>query len=647
MCGICGFIADTPVSEEQIFAVRQMNQALLHRGPDSEGFYNDANIALAMRRLKIIDIEGGEQPLFNEDSSLALVANGEIYNSVELREELEKQGHIFKTRSDVETILHLYEEKGEDCVHSLRGMFAFVLYDKKKQKVFFARDRLSEKPFYFYKSDEELVFSSEMNSLLVYLRPRGIEIDHDSINMYFHYQFVPEPFTCIKGVNKLPAAHYMTLSMRDFSLVQKKYWDIEDVEPLSGHPPELIREAFDELTKLVIRADVPVGLSLSGGIDSTAIACFAKKHYGDNMHAFSVGYSGRPANDERRKAENLARKLGLHFHDIELKTEDLVSFFPELVYHMDDPIADIAAFGYYSVSKLAREKGVPVLLTGFGGDELFWGYEWVRKTVEKNFLKQEIQSGRAGRGNLFAELLQAFRNTRKKDMLFHPLLTVKSIAEDAKKKGARYFENPSRFIFYDEVPDFDLAFDFINAIGAEDFKDNVDNRKLYSFFTSDGEWDNLPIKTCNNLFQTWLYSNCIALGDRMSMASSVESRLPFMDHKLVELVMGLRKTYHDDYKLGYKQWFIEAMKGVIPDEVLKRKKRGFTPPVDEWYSAIVKHYGELCYDGCLVSMEIMKKQELINFITGAFSIPGKLFFAYKLVLLELWLRKVVEGEKYA
>ena len=206
MCGITGFVSASPLKESDLLCVERMSRELIHRGPDSNGAYLDGNVALSIRRLKIIDLKGGDQPLFNEDASLVLVANGEIYNYLELTEDLKKRGHIFKTGSDCETILHLYEDYQEDCVHKLRGMFAFAIYDKKRREIFIARDRLGEKPLYYFKTGNELVFSSEMKSLLLYLRPKGLEIDSDAVNMYFHYQYVPEPFTCVKGVKKLPAA---------------------------------------------------------------------------------------------------------------------------------------------------------------------------------------------------------------------------------------------------------------------------------------------------------------------------------------------------------------------------------------------------------------------------------------------------------
>lgn len=642
MCGICGLIQSSPISDRDFLNIKKMNGFLIHRGPDSEGYYRGTNIALAMRRLKIIDLFGGDQPLYNEDSSIVLIANGEIYNYVELRNDLLRRGHQFKSRSDCETIIHLYEEMGENCVHQLRGMFAFALYDKKRKRLFIARDRLSEKPLYYFRDNSAVYFASEMKALLSYLRTKSVKIDHNSLNMYFHYQFVPEPFTCIEGVYKLPAAHYMTVELQNFSITVEKYWDFEDVQHIVEDPAELIRQSFDNLSRIIIRADVPVGIALSGGIDSGALAVFASKYYREQMHVFSVGYPGKPENDERDMAKDLADKIGLTYHDVELTTEGLIRSFPKLAYYMDDPIADIAAFGYYAVNKKAREHGVPVLLNGLAGDELFWGYEWVRNTVKKNMMKKKIHSENSKRKYLRHCISSALGDIGIRQAIRYPFGMIRHFVNSVKREKHKMIHNQNRYIFYDDVPDFISAFYDKSSLYTDDFSASVNDDMLYSFF-DDKDWDQIPIKVCKFLFHTWLYSNCVALGDRMSMASSIECRLPFLDYQFVELVMGLRKTYKDDYKLGYKKWFIDSMKNIIPEEILTRKKRGFTPPVNQWYEAIVNNYKDLCYDGYLSTEGVMRKDKLMDFMKKASSGRGNLFFAYKIVLFEMWYRQVVMG----
>ncbi len=645
MCGITGLMSRNPLKASDIEMLGNMNSTLHHRGPDSMGFYQDTNIALAMCRLKIIDLTGGDQPLFNEDGSLILIANGEIYNYIELREALEKRGHSFKTRSDCETILHLYEESGEGCLQSLRGMFAFALLDKTKGMVLIARDRMSEKPLYYYRSNEEFAFSSEMKSLLVYLRKSNVRINPDALNMYFHYQYVPEPLTCVDGIVKLPAAHYIIIKLRDLSFHLVKYWDIGDVEPVSGDPAMLIREAFDGLSKVIIRSDVPVGVALSGGIDSSAIAVMGARYYREKMHAFSIGYPGRPQNDEREMALALSKRLGMEYHEVELNTDELTDSFPEMVYCMDDPIADIAAFGYYSVNRLAGENNVPVILSGIGGDELFWGYLWASASVEKSLRKRRATPNDEMDAIilLIKNTWTDMRNIGKRQQMVPAIFSLLSSFRNFRFRYRTLLSRPDTYTFYDEDPDFVSAFDQLQVLYSDGFKKVIDEDALFSFFTGK-EWDEVQIEICKFLFQTWLYSNCVAMGDRMSMASSVELRLPFLDYQFVELVMGLRKTYKDDYKHGYKKWFIDAMKGVLPEEILKRRKRGFTPPVKDWYKAVISRYGRLCHDGYLVSTGVMKRDAVMALTERSISRGEDMFFSYKVVLMELWCRIFILGE---
>jgi asparagine synthase (glutamine-hydrolysing) len=620
-----------------------MSAKLRHRGPDSSGLHHKGGVALAIRRLRIIDIEGGDQPLFNEDSSLALVVNGEIYNYVELRAELEARGHIFKTRSDCETILHLYEELGPGCLARLRGMFAFALHDTKKGEVMIARDRMGEKPLYYRAGPSEFIFSSEMKSLLAGLGPGRPELEPEAVNLFLHYQYVPEPLTPIKGVKKLPAAHYIRLKTADLSFALEKYWDMEDAAPVSGDPAELIRAAFDELGRYIIRADVPVGVALSGGLDSSAIACAAARHSPGGITAFSVGYPGRPDCDERGQAESLAGRLGMRFASTELSTAAMAGAFPEMVYAMDDPIADVAAYGYYSVSRLARENGVPVLLLGFGGDELFWGYRWARESLRRNFLKKELRAGAPLRSLPVRETAGLLATVSKRELLRNPLAEISRVSGAMDELRGKLGENPDRFILWDENPDFRAAFGFKKDLYADSFRAAVDDGLLYVPFTT-SDWASIPLKTCRFLLDPWNVSNSVVQGDRLGMAFSVENRLPFLDHRFIELVIGLRKTYPEDYLLGAKGWFKDAMRGIVPEEVLARPKAGFIPPRDEWIRAVVERYGKLCIGGTLSSCGIMRTDTLAAFFCNINDTPGKLFFAYKLVLLEIWLRRYINGE---
>jgi len=299
MCGICGIV--TTYNDSGPGIVQKMNAHLTHRGPDGEGYFHSQHISLGMRRLSIIGLNDGWQPIFNEDKSLVIVANGEIYNYIELRAELEKKNHIFSTHSDVENILHLYEDYGIDCVKYLRGMFSFALWDITMQRLLLVRDRMGEKPLYIYEEGETIYFASELKSLLQSNKIK-FEFDPISIDLYFHYGYVPEPLTPLKGVRKLPAGHLMLVDTTTWRVDERVYWNMDDIPPLEGNPIKLIREQLEDMSEIVVRSDVPVGVALSGGIDSSVIAVLAARKYPGILQAFSVGYPGRPAHDERDQA---------------------------------------------------------------------------------------------------------------------------------------------------------------------------------------------------------------------------------------------------------------------------------------------------------------------------------------------------------
>jgi asparagine synthase (glutamine-hydrolysing) len=616
MCGIAGVIAKR-VEPKHEDALARMLAILVHRGPDGEGRYRDQHIAMGMRRLSIIDLQGGWQPLYNEDRTVAVIMNGEIYNYVELTAELKQRGHVFSTHSDGEVIAHLYEEEGEQCLRQLRGMFAFALVDKKNGTVLIARDRMGEKPLYLHQTDEEIYFSSEMKSLL----SAGcvpFELDPPAVNDYFHYQYVPEPKTPLKAVRKLPRAHYLKVQLADWEVEQRKYWDMESVEPVDGDPVSLVRDELNRVCELLIRADVPVGVALSGGLDSSAIAALAARKYPGTMHAFSVGYPGRPANDERNDAKALADVLNMPFHEIELSTGDLVESFEQMNFQRDDPIADISGFGYYSVSKVARKHGVPVLLQGQGGDEVFWGYQWVRDAAEASDAQLRNASAPAKSAGF---LRSAFG-----------------------KMFGRRTTQPSagtyRPVFHELAPDFRIALSDIGNYYTDSFKQALGDSSAYDLFTFDALWEHSDVLITRLICDTYLLENGVAQGDRLSMANSVELRLPFVDYKLVELVIGLRKTHaaDPDYRRFPKPWLRGAMKGVLPDFIIERPKQGFAPPVIEWHNAIFSTYGKYLDGGYLVQSGVLTEEAGSSLSKGPFP-PGAIApISFKALVLEMWCR---------
>lgn len=634
MCGICGIVTDRPNSDAE--PARRMNQALIHRGPDGEGEYNSAHISMAMRRLSIIDLNSGWQPLYNEERTIAVIANGEIYNYIELRDELQKHGHRFSTKSDIETIAHLYEEYGLDCVKYLRGMFAFALWDKNRQRLVLARDRMGEKPLYLYETKDEIFFASEMKSLL---RCGQIDFAFDpvAIDLYFHYQYVPEPLTPLQEVRKLPAGHLLIVDVDPWRVEQHAYWRMQDAPPVEGDPIKLIRAQLEEVSTLVVRSDVPVGVALSGGIDSSAVAALAARTYPGVLQAFSVGYPGRPPNDERKQAKAFADLLKIPFHEVELPVDEQTDFFEELVYLRDDPIADISGFGYYSVSQKARELGVPVLLQGQGGDELFWGYEWVRQAALQTIRKQTARRA-DGDLSVWPYLKPTGPAVFRPRALFEwgkSFFGLRQAGQDWKRDQ---LAPRDEMVFMNLTPDFFAAHSVMSTYYSRGFCEQLLGSFPERLYTFEQPWPDIPVTLTSLITQTYLLENGIAQGDRLGMANSVELRLPLVDYKLVETVIGLRKNY-PDHKLHAKFWLKQALRGTLPDELLNRPKQGFAPPVHEWHQHLFQKYGALLKDGALVEAGVLTSAAGRALSEGPFP-PGVSPVSFKALVLELWTRRM-------
>ncbi len=641
MCGIVGVLSRNPDREVNLeTAMRRLS----HRGPDDRGLWNDRHIYLGHTRLSILDLSPlGHQPMSYQDGRFWITFNGEIYNYLELRQELASLGHQFVSQSDTEVLLAAYSQWGVSCLENLQGMFAFGIWDRETSKLFLARDRVGEKPLYYWTDSNTLYFASELKALMALL-PHTPELDPVAIDLYLHYLFVAEPRTPLVGVFKLPAGHYMLIDCESFEVKPKRYWRIEEIEAVEGEPIELIRHELNRAIELTLRSDVPVGVALSGGIDSGAIAALAAHQYQDTLQAFSIGYPGRPAYDEREEAHALADTLGLPCFDVELRTEDFVDFFPHLVAATDDPIADIAAYGHYAVTKLAADKGVKVMLTGIGGDELFWSYftEQAQLTERKQqFLQNPTvpQWAWAGIEQIASyPLYQRFALSPKVPKAVSSLL---SRGLDISQLTLQY---PQQAIFYDRFFEFKTAQSYGSQLYTKQFAAQIPARNPYHLFEFDlSNCQNIPVQICQLVFETWLVSECLALGDRVSMASSVETRLPLLDYKLVELVIGLRKL-QPDHNLGHKFWLKSAVKGILPDEVLNRPKRGFEPPTQEWMEAIIGKYIGWLNAGYLVEFNIIAADYLRKMVDEFEQTRQHTWMLYTLLNLETWYRKVVIQE---
>ncbi|WP_026790010.1 asparagine synthase (glutamine-hydrolyzing) [Pleomorphomonas oryzae] len=642
MCGILGIISKKPSTT---FSLTDRDlSSLKHRGPDAQGIYTSTHVSLGHTRLAIIDLtDGGRQPMASQDGRYIVTFNGEIYNFIELKAELEALGEQFHSFSDTEVLLSAYRIWGASCVEHFRGMFAFVLWDTVEQTAFLARDRCGEKPLFYHLNDEKLIFASELKALIPLLGTTP-DLDPAIVDMYLHYQYVPEPHTLLKGVCKLPAAYTMTISVATWTAQSRRYWDIESTRYegdiatdrqgiLSG-----IRNGLEDAVKMTLRADVPVAVSLSGGIDSSVIAALAQKNSRQPIHAFSVGYPGRPPYDERHQAQTFANSLGMIFHEVELPTEHFVDFFPKLVHIMDEPIADPAAFGHFAVPQAAAENGIKVVLSGIGGDEVFWGYDWVTRSVQIN---------EALARHSFLNTLPRWISTPRARKLLR-----KVSRSGVYPAAVRYWADllrdmvdtvspPEQFRFYMLARDFGDAFSLKRDLYGSAMEQLRADNPFQPTETGPRPLGKIPAAIIKLLFDTWLTSNALTLADRVSMGASVETRLPFLDHELLNLTMALRARTQD-HNLGQKAWLRAALKGVLPDEILARPKSGFRPPVKQWLSAIVQKYQGILANGTLAQSGIISESGTRKLLEAAKSSHGpSLFFAYKLVLLEQWHREIV------
>src|SRR5947199_8782394 len=392
MCGICGIVYPVAAQWVERDTLAQINAQIVHRGPDDDGFFVEGNVGLAMRRLSIIDVRTGHQPISNEDESLWIVYNGEIYNHRELRSKLEARGHRYRTKSDTETIVHLYEEYGRDCVQHLHGMFAFAIWDRRSRRLFIARDRLGIKPLYYFYDGTKFVFGSEIKAILAYpgIKP---EFNKNTLAEYLAFGYIAGPETMFAGIRKLLPGH--TLELDDSGEIKiESYWDLsvpaDSERRPRGHYINGYRELLEECVASHLMSDVPLGVFLSGGLDSSAVAALTSKIRGEQIETFSVGY-GEEAYRELPYAREVARHIGSRHHEVRLSRQEFFDSLPKLIWHEDEPIVWPSSISLYFVARLARER-VTVVLTGEGSDETLAGYTRYAWTLQNSSMDRVYRS---------------------------------------------------------------------------------------------------------------------------------------------------------------------------------------------------------------------------------------------------------------
>jgi len=609
--------------------VKAMADTIHHRGPDDEGYYVSGSIGLGFRRLSIIDLKSGHQPLSNEDDSIWIVFNGEIYNYRELRTLLLDKGHVFKTQTDTEVIVHLYEEFGPGCLEKLRGMFGFAIWDEKAKALFLARDRVGIKPLYYCLTNESLVFASEIKAILADPSVNR-EIAPDIIDRFLTFLYLPGEETLLKGIRKLLPGHY--LLVKDGRSVTRQYWDLRFAE-LSQSASH--QDAESELLSLLAEtveqhmiADVPVGVLLSGGVDSTGVLSLAVNATDKKVSTFTVGFSGGAVADERPYAKLAADRFGTQHYDMTISARDFAAFLPKYVWHMEEPVCEPPAIALYYVSKLAKNH-VTVLLSGEGGDEAFAGYSNYRNLVWLERMKRggPLLNGALAKGFSLA------------DSLFDSHRFAKYVPLMSDRFPDYYYSrtsNPHRFTGnrLGEV----YSADFARAIDREHSLASV--RQLQQHVRGQNTLDAmLYIDT-----KTWLPDDLLIKADKMTMANSIELRVPLLDHRVLEFAASLPPSLKLN-GVSTKYILKKALSKDIPAEIRDRKKTGFPVPYESWLRNDLKDmvWGVLT-DDKTIGRGYFRKDAIEGLLLASSNGSDYSKEIFSLLSLELWQRAFLERE---
>jgi asparagine synthase (glutamine-hydrolysing) len=624
MCGIAGWI-DWENEAPRPDVLRGMTRALVHRGPDGEGYYEHGPAHLGHRRLRIIDLVSGDQPMSNEDGTIWIVFNGEIFNFQELRGRLVARGHRFKTQSDTEAIVHAYEEYGDSCVDHLRGQFAFALWDSPRKRLFAARDRMGQKPFYYARIGRQFVFGSELRSLVVH-PDVGREIDLIALDAFLRYRYVPDPQCILRGVRKLPPAHRLVATADGDT--QERYWAANFAEPLAMGESEAL-ERLDELLARATReqmiADVPLGVFLSGGVDSSLITGYMARAATGRIKTFCIGFE-EETHDERRYARQVAEKFGAEHHEAVVRP-DAIQAASEIVKFCDEPFADESALPSYYLARMARQH-VTVALNGDGGDESFAGYPRYRAAVQFERLRRLPRGLRqsifaAGRLLAATPLVRARIIRRLRDWRFAADLTSGEI--------------------YDHSVT--LTWGGRNSLYGPRIRDEaaaMNGRSLVANLVDAAPSDETLSRLLYADQQSYLPGDLLVKIDRMTMAHSLEGRSPLLDHEVVDFAARLPSAIK--FPRGRSKHLLKRLLGRwFPRSFVERRKMGFGVPLADWFRReLAPLIRERIAESSLCDSELLRRQPIETLFeqhqTGRFNHADCLWSFF---VLEEWHRQLM------
>jgi asparagine synthase (glutamine-hydrolysing) len=629
MCGISGKLYFDPKRPVEYRALERMNAVLAHRGPDDAGVYCAGPVGLAHRRLSIIDLSpAGHQPMSNEDGTIWITFNGEIYNFPDLREDLIRRGHRFRSKTDAETVVHLYEEDGPACVRALRGMFAFAIWDARTRTMLLARDRVGKKPLYYQMDDRGLRFASEIKAILM---DPEVEVtpDAEAIHHYLSFGYVPHPGTAYRGIRALPPAHVATV--RDGQLTIERYWRLRYGVKHPGTEADLARELLrrlEEAVKIRMISDVPLGAFLSGGIDSSAVVAMMSRHASEPVRTFSIGFEAAEY-DERRHARLIADQFGTRHEEFVVRP-DAAGILPTLVWHYDQPYADSSAIPTYYLAQVTRQH-VTVALNGDGGDEGFAGYE---RYVAQRLAGRLDWVPAAARRGLRAALGLVSRGARRGSLLARGRRFLDGLLQPPDRRYSRWmfhFTADRKAELYQP--------DFAAAASAPESEELL----VRAFQTSDGP--NMVDALLDVDTRTYLPDDLLVKVDVASMAHGLEARSPFLDHELLEFAAGVPS--HLKLRGTEKKVLLRAaLRGILPDAVLDRPKMGFGVPIDRWFRDDLR---PLAYD-TLLSRRATDRGYFRPEVVRAYldeHVRGQAHWhslLWNLLMLELWHRTFIDGD---
>jgi len=629
MCGICGKLEFDREKQVPGVLIQRMTDAIHHRGPDDDGNYVSGQVGLGFRRLSIIDLESGHQPLSNEDGTVWIIFNGEIYNYQSLREELVAKGHLFRTKSDTEVIVHLYEEYGSECVQKLRGMFGFAIWDSVNRTLFLARDRVGIKPLYYYVGKNFLSFGSEMKAILADPAVNR-EIDPQIIDRFLTYYYVPGGETLLRNLFKLEPGHTLTVRNGKFDI--RRYWDLDFSGASSHHTSNDYEQEFvkllDQTVQLHMISDVPVGFLLSGGLDSTAMLSFAAEKTDKPISTFTVGFSSPGVIDERPFARLAAERFGSAHYEISMSSDEFVDFLPKYVWHMEEPVVEPPAVALFYVSKLASQY-VKVLISGEGGDEAFGGYQNYRN----NFWFETMKKGLGPFRGPIGQGMDLLGN-----LLHSRVLSKYGPRMDVGLDSYYLSRSSTPFQFFNRTDSHLYSQDMNSKVSKSCSMDVA--RKHHSSSAGYGLLERmLYVDT-----KTWLPDDLLVKADKMTMANSVELRVPFLDHKLLEFAAQLPRNQK---VRGWTMKYLakKALAKHVPQEILQRRKVGFPVPYEAWLRSDLRDWvNDVLRDSKTASRGYFQQKTIEDLARrhqagAAFS---KEVFA--LVVLELWHRTFIDGQ---